>query len=162
MQLFTLCSFYFFCVYASHRDWTTRNEMCKHRSLSFVFVVPLVSFHFGGLCQHIKSKIASSLLRKLRSERGRIVNMISVPLNGTAIWHLHLPMQHKSYSLFYSVWQGCVKWGDKYEYINLSTDNIQNISITFYFFTVLLKIIYIICMLIIMTFDHWKLLKKVY
>lgn len=51
------------------------------------------SFVFGGLCQHIKSKIASSLLRKLRSERGRIVNMISVSLNGIAIWHLHLPMQ---------------------------------------------------------------------
>lgn len=60
-----------------------------------VFVVPLVSlrFAFGGLCQHIKSKIASSLLRKLRSERGRIVNMISVSFNGIAIWHLHLPMQ---------------------------------------------------------------------
>lgn len=51
------------------------------------------SFVFGRLCQHIKSKIAFSLLRKLRSERGRIVNMISVSLNGIAIWHLHLPMQ---------------------------------------------------------------------
>lgn len=114
MQLFlTLSSFYFcfvFCVYdASHRDWTTRNEMCKHRSLSFVCL--FVSFRFGGLCQHIKSKIASSAARTVW-HRGRMVNMISVSLNGTAIWHLHLPLQHKCNSVVYSVGKAMSSGGD--------------------------------------------------
>lgn len=42
----------------------------------------------------------------------RIVNMISVSLNGTAIWHLHLPMQHKSYSVVYSVGKVMSSGGD--------------------------------------------------
>lgn len=107
-QLFlTLSSFYFFvfCVYnASHRDWTTRNEMCKHRSLSFVCLFRRV------VCQHIKSKIAS--FSGYGKEGLRIVNMISVSLNGNAIWHLHLPMQHKSYSLVFSVCKVMSSGGD--------------------------------------------------